>query len=205
MKHPLIDILPRLLHWLLRFRKRCGYGIHSPFAFGFVTEVIYEKGEYYAYSSLECPAPDCALRLKDLRLLFRMMNYQRPAACLCVGCTPECQDGGSPKDKLVLQYLQAGSLHSRMLADEKEKECDMPFDMVFGMHRWMSEVENLLPHLSMGGMVVVHDICSTKERREAWTRLKAAEQSTVSFDLRDFGIVFYRPELQRQAYVVNYF
>ena len=38
----------RPLRWLLRFRKRCGYGIHSPFAFQFVTGVIYEKGAYFA-------------------------------------------------------------------------------------------------------------------------------------------------------------
>ena len=38
----------RSLRWLRRFRKRRGYGIHSPAAFQFVTGVVYEKGEYYA-------------------------------------------------------------------------------------------------------------------------------------------------------------
>lgn len=200
MTHLRIDILTRLLHWLLRFRKRCGYGIHSPFAFGFVTGVIYEKGEYYAYSRLPKPtsSADCDFRLKDLRLMLRLMNYQRPASCLCVG-----EDEPSA-ESLYRQYMQAGSIHTKML---KYGSCDSAtsVDMIFGQHQWMQSVLQQLPRLSVGGMVLVHDICSTCERQEAWTRLKAAEQSTVTFDLRDFGIVFYRPELQRQDYVVNYF
>ena len=72
------DLLPRCLRWLLRFRHRCGYGIHSPFAFGFVTGVIYESGQYYAYAPLhrcfqEQKAAD-GLRECDLRLLFRVAN-----------------------------------------------------------------------------------------------------------------------------------
>ena len=194
------DIITRPWHWLLRFRKRCGYGIHSPFAFGFVTGVVYEKGEYYAYSSLPKPehGAGCDFRLKDLRLMFRVMNYQRPAVCLCLDGEDTSVIGP------VLQYMQAGSLRTRMLP-YAEWDMRTQVDMIFGMHDWMLHLEHLLPHLSAGGLVVVHDVCSTRERREAWLRLKGAEQSTVTFDLRDFGIVFYRPELQRQDYVVNYF
>lgn len=200
MTHLRTDILTRPWHWLLRFRKRCGYGIHSPFAFGFVTGVIYEKGEYYAYSSLPKPdhGIDCSFRLKDLRLMFRVMNYQRPAVCLCLG------DKEAPAARLVVQYMQAGSLSTRMLPYE-EWNRNTQVDMVFGMHGWAQHLEQLLPHLSAGGLVVVHDICSTRERRKAWSRLKESEQSTVSFNLRDFGIVFFRSEMQRQTYVVNYF
>lgn len=43
----------RPLRWLLRFRHRRGYGIHSPFAFSFVTGVVYEQGTYYAYPELK--------------------------------------------------------------------------------------------------------------------------------------------------------
>ena len=41
------------LVWLMRVRHRRGYGIHSPFAFGFVTGVVYEDGAYYGYEVIE--------------------------------------------------------------------------------------------------------------------------------------------------------
>ena len=73
-----LSCLLRPFRWLKRFRNRCGYGIHSPFAFQFVTGVIYEKGEYYAYDALENlyrQESNHELRLKDCKLLFRLANF----------------------------------------------------------------------------------------------------------------------------------
>lgn len=49
----LLLCLKRPFIWLSRFRYRCGYGVHSPFAFSLITDVIYEKMPYYAYFSLK--------------------------------------------------------------------------------------------------------------------------------------------------------
>ena len=68
---------------LLRFRHRCGYGIHSPFAWAKVTGVIYERGLYYAYAPLLTAYPmgggrHDGMTLGDLRLLFRLSNDTHP-------------------------------------------------------------------------------------------------------------------------------
>ena len=39
--------------WLSRIRKRKGYGVHSPFAFDLVTNVLYNKEKYYAYEEMD--------------------------------------------------------------------------------------------------------------------------------------------------------
>lgn len=44
--------LKRPFIWLSRFRHRCGYGVHSPFAFNLITQVIYESTPYYRYKDL---------------------------------------------------------------------------------------------------------------------------------------------------------
>lgn len=41
------------LIWLLRFRHRKGYGVHSPFAFDLITDVFYGETPYYDFSSLK--------------------------------------------------------------------------------------------------------------------------------------------------------
>ena len=41
--------LKRPFIWLSRFRHRCGYGVHSPFAFNLITQVIYEYTPFYKY------------------------------------------------------------------------------------------------------------------------------------------------------------
>ena len=69
--------------WLLRFRKRKGYGVHSPFAFSFIRGVVLEGGAYYAYAPLSLLHPWWVRwgRLYPMtcrRLLFRLANFAEP-------------------------------------------------------------------------------------------------------------------------------
>lgn len=60
--------------FISRWWRSKGYGIHSPYAFRLVTEVLPERGRYYAYSEIE--------RMSDssrLKLLFRLVCEFRPA------------------------------------------------------------------------------------------------------------------------------
>ena len=74
--HPLI--------WLRRFRHRKGYGVHSPYAYNFLRDVIYESNHYYAYDEIEKKVKgNCWQRMvmrKRERLLFRLKNWcgERP-------------------------------------------------------------------------------------------------------------------------------
>ena len=99
--------ISRPLVWLWRFRHRRGYGVHSPFAFDFITNVVYEHAPYYKYDELneQVARQEAALghawshreplRLKQL--LFRMVNRAQPARIIHIG----------PPSAIGL-YLQAG-------------------------------------------------------------------------------------------------
>lgn len=66
--------------WLRRILHRRGYGIHSPFAYSLVTQVLYTPGEYYADERLY----PCRERLMHPRrtavhrLMFRLANHWQP-------------------------------------------------------------------------------------------------------------------------------
>lgn len=71
--------------WLKRFRHRRGYGVHSPFAFDFLTYVVYERGEYYAYRELKKRYPVVCLcgglhRLKCRKFLFSSVQLRASLA-----------------------------------------------------------------------------------------------------------------------------
>lgn len=65
-------------HRLKRAWRSRGFGIHSPFAFRFVTSVLRERGEYYAYAELRRIAHSGA-RFADLSLLFRLVCFFEPS------------------------------------------------------------------------------------------------------------------------------
>ena len=81
--HPDYSPLRRFTRWISRWRHRRGYGVHSPWAFSWITQVIYNDMAYYAYADLQrrrrLPAADPeslagTLSEKDDRLLFRVAN-----------------------------------------------------------------------------------------------------------------------------------
>ena len=88
----LLLCIKRPFIWLSRFRYRCGYGVHSPFAFSLITDVIYEKMPYYAYSSLKKEQKKMIRERgwtkgsqKVNRFLFRLVNRVQPDTIIEVG------------------------------------------------------------------------------------------------------------------------
>ena len=170
--------------WLLRIRKRKGYGVHSPFAFDLVTNVLYNKEKYYAYEEI-----DRGLRwwekgrVKSMRhLAFRLANYQEPRTFYCKGV-----------DKALWDACRYGSRNMKMLPPGSTEKADMVF--VSGAD------EEAMQHVGEGTMLLVKDINNC---RKFWDRVKDDARVTVTFDLYDVGIAFARKELNKQHYKINW-
>lgn len=73
--------------WWQRLRHAKGFGIHSPFAFRLITEVLNEKTPYYCYGAVDSwggPVP-----AGDLKLLVRLLSRFRPERVALVCAAPE--------------------------------------------------------------------------------------------------------------------
>lgn len=195
-----LSTLRRPLRWLLRFRHRCGYGVHSPYAFAFITGVVYEDGEYYAYDALRRYFKEnkiSGLRLKDALLLFRLTNFAHPQRVLL-----RLDD----EEKIWLPFIESAARHARFSesADGQAEPLD-GYDLMILGESHADEAENCLRHLAPAGMMVVRNAVAHRTRRRLWQTLSRHPRATLTFDLYDYGIVIYRPDMQRAAYAVNYF
>ena len=147
MMLPSYRLLPRILRWFRRFRQRRGYGVHSPFAFEWITDVVYlQKAQYYAYAHLaeQHEAWQGVLSVKDARLLFRIANHQRAQRMLVVGQGIEREihylQAARPSAQIV--HLPDASSVEKALSSETSPE--QPFDFVL----WMAAESPSLPVLS---------------------------------------------------------
>lgn len=71
-----------------RWRHGRGFGIHSPFAYDFITRTLRERMPYYAYSKLDALAAEKwqgASGQRLLRLIFRIAVRFNPATAAIVG------------------------------------------------------------------------------------------------------------------------
>lgn len=190
---------------LRRFPHRCGYGIHSPFAFQLVTGVIYEKGEYYAYRELAELRKSMrgALSERDDRLMLRLINHHGARSCWVVG----------RDTALTCKYLQAGRASCRIrTADEATPamfeswlaEGDAP-DMVclIGCRNWHALFRAIVPHACGHCLVVVEGIHRGKATRQ-WEEMKREPDVRVTFDLYDWGLAYFEKRLNKQDYIICY-
>ena len=196
MKH-----LFRPLRWLRRFRKRCGYNIHSPFAFNFVTGVIYEAGTFYAYAPLESKGVNIPrrARLKDDRLVFRVVNFAAPRSIAAFG--PD-----TSAFRHTCDYIRAARRCPLYINNEAAlNAAEVPDFLYTDCEDWAHYVEVLLQHTHDGTALLIKGIYRSKASREAWKSLIARTDVRVTFDLYDFGICFFEKRLNKENFTINYY
>lgn len=211
MKHPSLLPLKRPVIWLRRFRHRCGYGVHSPFAFNFITNVVYEHTPYYKYGELKTVQKEQAVRQdadweyeshKVKRLLFRLVNYCQPDTVV--------DAGRLSASSLYLKAAKEGACYTAA-ADLSDLflEAGVPVDFLY-LHdyrrpEFVEAVFNLCaarttPH----SLFVIEGIRYNRRMVTLWKRMQRHERAGITFDLYDLGIVFFDRSKNKQDYIVNF-
>lgn len=196
----------RIYEWVRRIRHRCGYNIHSPFAFNWVTGVVYCDEAYYAYEHLaeKRDSTDGLFSEKDDRLLFRMANHQEANRILYVGqhsARPEAYLREARKSATFSVAERVSSLadalreYDMVVLEAPFAERLSPDDPIFLLESPPRKT----------GIIICHGIHHNAASRERWQALCRSQAVTVTFDLYRFGIAFLRPKLNRQHYCINYF
>ena len=168
------------LIWLRRIRNRCGYGVHSPFAFKFITEVLYMNLPYYAYDELDkdLSMGEMFRIRKILHMLLRISNWRQPDVIVCLSALPH-----------VSRYLQTGCKKANIHDSIPEGQIDIC---------WLNEPDDkIIAHLDEHSVLMLDHLNKHKE----WF---ASLPSVVSFDLYDVGIAFFNPKYNKQHYIVNF-
>lgn len=203
--------LKRPFIWLSRFRHRCGYGVHSPFAFSLITQVIYESTPYYKYKDLAVEQKKLASQKdknwkyeskKVKRLLFRLVNYTQPDTIV---------DAGRLAASSL--YLKAGKegadYTSASELSELFLEAGVPVDFLY-LHdyrnpEFVEEVFRICAaRTAKKSIFVVEGIRYTPQMKKLWKCMMQDEKVGITFDLYDIGIFFFDKTKIKQDYIVNF-
>lgn len=166
--------------WIRRFRKRRGYGIHSPFAFQFLQQVVYETHPFYAMKELDKQLSwhEKARIRKSMHLLLRLANYHQPQRLYM----PHGRE-------LEYNYLHAGHKGAILYDALQGKEKTLCY--------LKSPKSDVLPYLDEESILVMDNL----HRHRAWFK---ALPAVVTFDLYDIGIAFFNPKHNKQHYIINF-
>lgn len=183
--------------WALRFRKRKGYGVHSPFAFAFIRGVVLETGAYYAYAPLSLLHPWWVrwVRLYPMmcrRLLFRLANFAEPKTMRLLTTDP-----------LAKRYIQAAVPKATEL-HTCDNEKNLEADFVFVEKARLGEARSIAKRMPERGMLVCEGIHKGADSLKTWCGIQADEHTGVTFDLYTYGVAFFDRSLTKQHYKVNF-
>ncbi|MCM1355828.1 MAG: hypothetical protein NC212_05425 [Staphylococcus sp.] len=169
-----------------------GFGVHSPFAFRFITSVLRQKGEYYAYADMRRFAPS-ASRFRRLSLLFRLVCEFRPAIIAVSNPSihlPECRT------------MNLASSAAR-LVDMTSTEASAANMLLIDGSRLTQETTEAVNHTLGNQGVVIAVNCNRMNR---WTlRSMLTTSGVMTFSNHSGTIILVsRWDLPRQDFEINF-
>lgn len=188
----------RLRLFPARFRCLCrrgGYGVHAPFAYTFVKQVIEEDGSYYAYRALEkCHGTSRMFsgkrELKCRRFLFRLCNFVHPETVRLYG-----RIGEAERDYLLAAVPTATFEDG----GKGEGSCRKTLYVV-GAEEKAVVAKNIVADMRTDGSAcVVFGIHGTREKEREW-KFVSDMKHIVAFDVFYFGVLFYFTQKPHQYY-----
>lgn len=197
----------RLFVWLRRSRYSRGFGVQSPFAYGFVRYVVNEHYPYYAYERLMRQMPDIGKKAHKLgRLYFRIVNWKQPEVALSFGGE---QDSFRAYALAGRRAVRVVSVDSSALMTEVEKELlalagVVSFIRVVPEGDYKEFCERILAGAHEMSVLVVEQIHRNASMFRYWKELCAHERVTVAFDLYYCGVILFEKKHYKQYYKINF-
>ena len=193
-----------LLYRFLRYRK--GFGVHSPFAFSFITRVVDERWEYYCYQDIELIRKQLVqhenrpvrheIKRSHGELLFRVVNYFKPRKLI---------QFGSPAGIGTLYMASyASGLHCLVLEENEEFAQQTRWSLQRKTYISGSYIDEALKHIHPDTVFFIEGIRANKAMRQLWKELCTSQEVVLTFDLYNIGILFFNPRLQKRNYIVYF-
>lgn len=214
---------------IYKIRHHKGHGIHSPFVFNLVNNVIEEKRAYYCYQDIEdYLLPYLKRELtpnKRHRLAFRLVNYfgaknileigsgmgvntlfliasSSSSECLCIETN---ENNRTVASELYSPYEERITL----LKSLPELPIEASFDCVFINLHYFNEItetylDQLCKQCHSKSFIVMTGIRKNKKYNHLWKYLSANKSRTVELDLFNIGIIFFDRQLYRWEYKISF-
>jgi hypothetical protein len=204
--------------WLLRKKQSKGYGIHSPFAFDVITNAIRSPHSFYAFSDIREIvlqngfAPDSITGFNHLS--FRLVHYFHAENILEINpgsgintlfltapsprirCT--CVEEDGEKARLQRQTGRQWKVVSALSGCEGERYDAIFINLEGGLIPGISS----LTELSHPGTFWVFYPIKKGTGKQFWTKIVQDDKARVTFDAKDTGIVFLKPDFHKMNYLV---
>lgn len=185
-----------------KLKHRKGFGVHSPFAFAIITEVIEEKLPYYAYSSMQRRFDKKAnIPFKVVCLLFRLSNRFH---CRQIAIIGEEQYATMPLSEVDSRNQLTIITDAQGMTDASEQK----FDMIVVNANYLDDEQKLsewlFSHSQEESVIFFKGIQPGHLLETVWDDFCDHDEMPITMDLFDFGLAIKKPNFFKQHYIVSF-
>jgi predicted O-methyltransferase YrrM len=214
------------------------HGVHSPFVFDLVTNVIYNRADYYCYKGIEAlreqlpNTKEISNAAKYDHLIFRLANYFQPSQTFelgtSTGITAIYMASASSKTTITTvaensKIAEVAKANFKKLNLKNIEPLIENFDVAVSeiltkngvldfihFSGDLSELATLnyfnkiLSQTDNNSMLVFDSIYRSSQMKNVWTEIKNNNQVSVTIDLFNLGIVFFRKEQVKQHFIIKF-
>lgn len=188
-----------LSHFFHQLKAINRHGLHSPFVYRLVDEVIYDFSDKKVYTDIEkAQQPHKKLNAAD-KLLYRLVADWQPHSVNFIGkCTST--------DHIILNHAASESSKVRLNSNTNfSKNHNVIFtDAAIDSSSKQAELQNVLATLQEGVMLVIKNSHQNHEAHALWKSLKFHPQVTVSVDLFWLGLIYHRPGQVKEDFLIKF-
>jgi hypothetical protein len=189
----------RLGEWINRKRHNRGFGIQSPSAFFFITEVLNERLPYYAYKKLDHAIEECGgMSKRHARELFRITNYAHPTNCISVAAETAGHVMAAARPGAPCHSVEGESVENFICVMKECKEVGMLY--VAECPARNAIVEAAMERTNNSSVIIVEGINDRKATQEWWQSIVNSPQAIVTYDMYSYGILFFDNDKKKQHY-----
>lgn len=207
-----------LFSLIQRKRHAKGYGIHSPFAFHFITRVVYSPHIYYAFSDIEILLSKLKSEVENPKLhhlSYRLVQYFCPRSVLEI-CPPSGVNSlyicHSQQKMRCHNWVQSGDYnttvqpflenHFSQFRTIKKADDACNYDAIFVYpHKNEIEPDRLLSCSEKDAFWIIAGI-NKGAGKHLWRKLVKDSRIQVTMDWKDIGIVVLKKDFLKSHYLI---
>lgn len=191
------------------FVSKTKHGVHSPFVYDLVTNVLIDKSYKQEYKKIR-NLNDNTINSKHLKLIYRIINRYKSENILEIGDF-ETLNGTflsniQSKANVFFCNLKTNEISEIKTQNNIQSES---FDFAFYNLKYndsltLSEFMNHLKYFHNNSIVAINNIHQSKEMEEVWRKIITQKEVTISIDLFFIGLVFFRKEQVKENFIIRF-